>query len=40
MPKPQRSIEFQVTGRYALFTDPLSKVGGENARTTFPLMKP
>ena len=29
MPKPQRSIEFQVTGRYALFTDPLSKVGGE-----------
>ncbi len=29
MPKPRRSIEFQVTGRYALFTDPLSKVGGE-----------
>lgn len=29
MPKPQRSIEFEVSGRYALFTDPLSKVGGE-----------
>ena len=29
MSKPRRSIEFQVTGRYALFTDPLSKVGGE-----------
>ena len=29
MPKPRRSIKFQVTGRYALFTDPLSKVGGE-----------
>ena len=29
MPRPRRSIEFQVTGRYALFTDPLSKVGGE-----------
>ena len=29
MAKPRRSIEFQVTGRYALFTDPLSKVGGE-----------
>ena len=23
MPKPRRSIEFQVSGRYALFTDPL-----------------
>ena len=29
MSKQRRSIEFQVTGRYALFTDPLSKVGGE-----------
>ncbi len=29
MSKPRRSIEFQVSGRYALFTDPLSKVGGE-----------
>ena len=29
MPKPRRSIEFQASGRYALFTDPLSKVGGE-----------
>lgn len=29
MRNPRRSIEFQVSGRYALFTDPLSKVGGE-----------
>ena len=29
MSNPRRSIEFQVSGRYALFTDPLSKVGGE-----------
>lgn len=29
MNKPRRSIEFKVFGRYALFTDPLSKVGGE-----------
>lgn len=29
MNKTRRSIEFKVFGRYALFTDPLSKVGGE-----------
>ena len=30
MPEAQRnSIEFKVWGRYALFTDPLTKVGGE-----------
>lgn len=29
MPDPRRSIEFKLSGRYALFTDPLSKVGGE-----------
>ena len=29
MSKQRRSIEFEVSGRYALFTDPLSKVGGE-----------
>ena len=27
--KPRNSIEFKVSGRYALFTDPLTKVGGE-----------
>ena len=27
--KPHNSIEFKVSGRYALFTDPLTKVGGE-----------
>ncbi|MCI0617223.1 type I-C CRISPR-associated protein Cas5c [bacterium] len=26
---PKNSIEFQVWGRYALFTDPLTKLGGE-----------
>lgn len=26
---PRNSIEFRVWGRYALFTDPLTKVGGE-----------
>lgn len=36
MPKPRRSIEFQVTGRYALFTDPLSKVGGEKCSYHIP----
>ena len=29
MTKFSRSIEFNVFGRHALFTDPLSKVGGE-----------
>jgi len=25
----RNSVEFKVTGRYALFTDPLTKIGGE-----------
>jgi CRISPR-associated protein Cas5d len=30
MSSPQRnSIEFRLTGRYALFTDPLTRIGGE-----------
>jgi CRISPR-associated protein Cas5d len=30
MPKPSKnSIEFKVHGRYALFTDPITKIGGE-----------
>ena len=36
MSKPRRSIEFQVSGRYALFTDPLSKVGGEKCSYHIP----
>lgn len=36
MPNPRRSIEFQVSGRYALFTDPLSKVGGEKCSYHIP----
>lgn len=31
MPKPRNSIEFKVYGRYALFTDPLTRVGGEKS---------
>lgn len=27
--KPRNSIEFKVSGRYALFTDPITKIGGE-----------
>jgi CRISPR-associated protein Cas5d len=27
--RPRNSIEFKVSGRYALFTDPLTRVGGE-----------
>ena len=26
---PKNSIEFRLWGRYALFTDPLTKLGGE-----------
>lgn len=29
MSRPRNSIEFKVRGRHALFTDPLTKVGGE-----------
>lgn len=29
MSSPKNSIEFKVWGRYALFTDPLTKIGGE-----------
>ena len=36
MSKTRRSIEFQVSGRYALFTDPLSKVGGEKCTYHIP----
>ena len=37
MPEPQRnSIEFKLCGRYALFTDPLTKVGGEKCTYQVP----
>jgi CRISPR-associated protein Cas5d len=36
MPKPRNSIEFKVSGRYALFTDPLTKVGGEKCSYHLP----
>lgn len=32
----KNSIEFRVTGRYALFTDPLTKVGGEKCSYHIP----
>jgi len=34
--KPRNSIEFMVWGRYALFTDPLTKVGGEKCSYHLP----
>jgi len=37
MPNPQRnSIEFKVWGRYAMFTDPLTKIGGEKCSYQVP----
>lgn len=29
METPKNSIQFKVWGRYALFTDPITKLGGE-----------
>jgi CRISPR-associated protein Cas5d len=34
--KPKNTIEFKVWGRYALFTDPLTKVGGEKCSYHIP----
>jgi CRISPR-associated protein Cas5d len=34
--KPKNTIEFRVWGRYALFTDPLTKVGGEKCSYHIP----
>jgi CRISPR-associated protein Cas5d len=33
---PKNSIEFKVYGRYALFTDPLTKIGGEKCSYHIP----
>ena len=33
---PKNSIEFRVWGRYALFTDPLTKIGGEKCSYHIP----
>lgn len=33
---PKNSIEFKVWGRYALFTDPLTKIGGEKCSYHLP----
>ena len=33
---PKNTIEFRVWGRYALFTDPLTKVGGEKCSYHIP----
>lgn len=32
-------VEFQVTGDYALFSDPIMRLGGENAAIRFPPMR-
>ena len=29
MDKKRNSVEFKVTGRYAMFADPVTRVGGE-----------
>ncbi|HEX7422965.1 MAG TPA: type I-C CRISPR-associated protein Cas5c [Terriglobales bacterium] len=34
--KPKNAIEFKVWGRYALFTDPLTKLGGEKCSYHIP----
>jgi CRISPR-associated protein Cas5d len=34
--KPKNTIEFKVWGRYALFTDPLTKIGGEKCSYHIP----
>lgn len=36
MTKVRNQIEFEVTGAYALFTDPLMKLGGEKMTTQIP----
>ena len=32
----RNSITFKVSGKYALFTDPITKIGGEKATLTLP----
>ena len=32
----RNSITFKVTGAYALFTDPITKIGGEKSTTMLP----
>jgi CRISPR-associated protein Cas5d len=34
--KPKNTIEFKLSGRYALFTDPLTKIGGEKCSYHIP----
>ena len=34
--KPKNTIEFKTWGRYALFTDPLTKIGGEKCSYHIP----
>ncbi len=36
----RNSIEFVVYGDYALFTDPLTKLGGRNYPIRYPRTKP
>ena len=33
---PKNSIEFLLTGRYALFTDPITRIGGEKTSYHLP----
>ncbi|RLD70677.1 MAG: type I-C CRISPR-associated protein Cas5, partial [Bacteroidetes bacterium] len=34
--KPKNSVSFKVYGRYALFTDPVTKIGGEKSSYHLP----
>lgn len=36
MNTPKNSIQFKVWGRYALFTDPITKMGGERCSYHIP----
>lgn len=35
----KNTVEFEVTGGYALFSDPITRVGGENVPFRFPPMR-
>ena len=39
MKKQRNSIEFKVSGRYALFADPIMRVGGEKFSYQVPIFK-
>ena len=36
----ENGVEFKVYGKYALFTDPLTKIGGEKCSYQIPTFSP